>query len=486
MTCRTKISKLISGAFALSVMALCLPAHAHFLWGEVSTDTPSIAKLALSEGPGEVSDGNLLAKIATAKAWNGAGKEIALKEGGGVRSGDLLGSSAFSSSQFYGVLDKTEEGRGIFRLMYYAKAASSLDKAGFDAKLPLEFFVAREGTNRVVATLKRGEVLVTKANVNLHVPNEEKPKILVTDDKGQVHFETKDAGLYGLRAPWIDETPGEIEGKKYPFTRNYTTLSFRVAGAGGEIPKTGEAANGQSNRPTLPPGPNPKADMAAYKLLEGAHNNRQTMPENFSGFTAKVTYKKDGKTSVGNLTYRRQGKTDIKFTDLDEDDNEWIQEKLLNLLGHRRGGKFAEGDGRWPLSFSKLPENSFGKLIVLNDGMKSEYRVNDRKEVTEVTRQMGNTRFTISVLETMPTEGGKYLANHFIVSYRDATTGDLKQLEGYRDNYANIDGVWLPTMRYVFTTKGIKPGEADTPSMQLLRLTDIKILKPETLAANPE
>lgn len=69
------------------------------------------------------------------------------------------------------------------------------------------------------------------------------------------------------------------------------------------------------------------------------------------------------------------------------------------------------------------------------------------------------------------------------MTYRDAATGALKTVEGYRDAYAKIDGVWLPTMRFVFTTNHITPGQADTPDMQILKFSDIKLLEPSTLAS---
>lgn len=143
---------------------------------------------------------------------------------------------------------------------------------------------------------------------------------------------------------------------------------------------------------------------------------------------------------------------------------------LYNLVGHRRGGDFAQGDGRNPLSFDKGPENNFGRLINLNDRMQSSYRVRDNK-VTEVTRVAGNTRFTISVMETLEADPGKYLANHFTVAYRDAKTNALKMFEGYRDSYGQVDGVWLPVGRYVYEF-----GESITPTVRVIRLKNIQIL----------
>jgi len=484
MISRKVMSKFTFACAALATSLLSQTAHAHFMWSEVSEDNPPVAKISFADHPGTISEGDLVQRVVPAKAWNAKGKELSLTTTGALRTGSLEGSKAFGASLSYGVLDKTEEGRGVFKLMYYTKAAASVKDAGENLKLPLELFAQADGTN-AVATLKQGKKALSKLSIHVYEPNEEKPKVLTSDDKGQVRFDASKPGVYGLRALLIEETAGEQDGKKFPATRHWTSLVFRVAGTvAPKVPQTGAASMGEGARPTLPPGPHPKADMAAYELLKNAHDNRQTMPENFAGFTAKVMYKKDGVATSGTITYRRKGKTDIEFPGMSEADFKWAQDKIYNMLGHRRGGSFAEGDGRNPLTFNRLPENSFGKLITLNDDMKSEYRVKDNK-VTEVTREAGGMRFTIAVLETIEADNGKYLANHFIVSYRDAKTGDLKMLEGFRDAYSKVDGVWLPLMRYVFTSNAIKPGEADTPTMQIIKFSDIKLLEPVAMAAAP-
>lgn len=445
------------------------PAHAHFLWGEVSNDTPAQARLSFAEGPGELSEGNLVEKIANASAWNEGGKTLSFSTKGAVRSAPLAGSHVFGSSQVYGVLDKTEEGRGVFKLLYFAKAADSLEGASSRVKLPFEFFARRNGENEVVASLQRDGKPVAQTTINIYEPDQPKPRTLTSDAQGEIHFDAKTPGLYGLRAAWVDETPGELDGKKYPMVRNYTTLAFPIG--------TASTIRTQAVAATTPV-TNAKADPVAYKLLEDAHNNRQVMPANFAGFSADLVLYDSGATKTGTVVYRRQGETDIKVDGLSKDDSAWLEDKVLNLIGHRRGGSFAEGDGRWPLTLMPDDGNSFGRLIKLNDKLGSEYRVKDGK-VTEVTRVMGGSRFTISVVETLEAEPGKYLANHFMVAYRDAKTGALQQVEGYRDSYAKMDSVWVPQSRTV-----IDLSDQTTPRIRTIRLKNIKFLEPVKVAAN--
>lgn len=214
---------------------------------------------------------------------------------------------------------------------------------------------------------------------------------------------------------------------------------------------------------------NPKADPTAYQLLEAAHNNRQVMPNDFPGFTADVTFSNDGKDYKGTLRYKRGEESQVKFDGLEKDDKAWVEDQLLSIIGHRRGGDFAKGDGRHPLSLG-ADRNSFGQLINLNDQLQSSYRVRDN-QVTEVTRVMEDLRFTISVIQTMQADSGKYLPQHFVVSYRDHKTGALKEVQAFRDAYQKLGGAWLPLSRTVVIFD-----DKTTPSTRSLRLSNVQIL----------
>lgn len=215
-----------------------------------------------------------------------------------------------------------------------------------------------------------------------------------------------------------------------------------------------------------------KADPAAYALLEAAHNARQVMPVDFPGFTARIAFQYGATSGTGTLRYQRGEKTALQLDGAQGDVKAWLEDQILSIIGHRRGGNFAQGDGRFPLSFGKSPDNHFGKLIELNDGMESSYRVRDNK-VLEVTRSAGETRFTISVIETIQADAGKYLASHFMVSYRDKKTGALQEVQGFRDTYQKIGAVWLPGSRSVLTF-----GSETSPEMRRIHFKDIKLLEP--------
>lgn len=200
----------------------------------------------------------------------------------------------------------------------------------------------------------------------------------------------------------------------------------------------------QKNTMTAPA----KADPEAYALLKSAHDARQTWPANFAGFTAEVLFNDNGKVSAGTLSYAGTTGAEMKVEGLSEEASEWLNNQLNSLLSHRRGGDFAKRDGSHPITFGVDDKSPLGRLLQLNDSMQSSYRVRNGQTV-EVTRTMNGERFTITVLDTKPVEGGKYLPHNFTVTYFDAKTGQLKRLDMFTDSYEKKLGLWYPTSRRI-------------------------------------
>lgn len=205
-----------------------------------------------------------------------------------------------------------------------------------------------------------------------------------------------------------------------------------------------------------------KADPEAYALLKAATESRVAWPADFAGFTADIVFNDNGQTTKGTLTYSVKDGSQVKMEGLGESAMEWLDGQLTSLLTHRKGGDFAKGDGRHPLTFDKDDKSPAGRLIHLNDTLKSSYRVHDGR-TTEVNRTMGNERFTISILETTTVDGGKYLPRTFFVTYFDSKTGAIKRVDAFTDAYAKKGNVWYPVSRRLlraengnFTTRVIE------------------------------
>jgi hypothetical protein len=214
------------------------------------------------------------------------------------------------------------------------------------------------------------------------------------------------------------------------------------------------------------------AEKEAWLLLKAAHDARQVVPADFNGFDAALTFTEDDTKYSGKVTYRKSSGTQIDVVDLKGEPLEWLQDKLASFIGHRRGDNFSDGDGKNPITFGPEDKSPYGRLVELHDRLNSKYRIKDNK-VREVTRTTPESTFTISVIETMEADPGKYLSKHFIVSYRNLIDKNLEQVDGFRDGYSQVGGVWLPRKRVVLTVTKDK----ESPRTRIIELTDVKIVK---------
>jgi len=189
-----------------------------------------------------------------------------------------------------------------------------------------------------------------------------------------------------------------------------------------------------------------KADPAAWNLLKSARETSQNFPSNFAGVTVDIVLNDNGKITKGSLTYKVGESGELKIESLDEETKGWLNDQAVSIIAHRRGGDFAQGDGRHPITFAEDDNSPAGRRIALNDSMKSYYRVRNH-QVVEVDRRMGADHFIITVLETTKTPEGKWLPRHFTVTYFDAKTGAIKRTETFTDEYKLVDGVWFPASR---------------------------------------
>jgi hypothetical protein len=214
------------------------------------------------------------------------------------------------------------------------------------------------------------------------------------------------------------------------------------------------------------------AEKEAWLLLKRAHDARQVMPTDFQGFDADVVFTDDQREYHGKVIYRKSTGTKIDIANLQGEPLDWLNDKLASFIGHRRGDSFAEGDGKNAITFGPEDQSNYGRLVELHDRMNSKYRVKDNK-VLEVTRTTPDSTFTISVIESMQADPGKYLSKHFLVSYRNVTNGELEQVDGFRDKYEKIDGVWLPQRRIVLTVTK----DNTSPRTRRIELSEISVVK---------
>lgn len=193
-------------------------------------------------------------------------------------------------------------------------------------------------------------------------------------------------------------------------------------------------------------------DPAAHELLRAAHERGYRFPAGFGGFSATVTFITDAATTEGSVAMRAPRDL-ILDLDASEEDTAWVRQEIASIAGHRWPTPYEQSDGRWTLTLSDDTANPLGQSIkVHDDPFDSGYRVRDGK-ISQVLRKMGNTRFTITMLDHQPAGDGRLLPSIFTVTFWDVETGRLTRSDAYNDSYVVVEGVTVPSFRRVVTFK---------------------------------
>lgn len=192
-------------------------------------------------------------------------------------------------------------------------------------------------------------------------------------------------------------------------------------------------------------------DPAAHAVLRQAHEAGYKFPAGFAGFTATLTFIQDGAAVSGRVTVRAP--RDIQFEiDADEAAIGWLKQEIGSMAGHRWPTSYEAGDGRWTLTLEDDAGHPLGQTVTVHDDpFGSSYRVRDG-QISEVNRQMGGTRFTITILQHQTAADGRNLPSVFTVAYWDVNEGRLTRSDAYTDRYATVSGASLPVGRRVVTS----------------------------------
>ncbi len=213
-----------------------------------------------------------------------------------------------------------------------------------------------------------------------------------------------------------------------------------------------------------------KTDQAAYNLLKEAHENRESFPLAFAGYTSDFTFNDNGKIYNGTFNYVPKVSLKLDVKGLSEADDKFVNEAIGSLVAHRRNPDFAKADGKYAITFGADDNSPLGKLICLDDDSKSCYRVKNSK-VTQVNRTMEGMFFTINVLEITPTENGHFLPRQFTVNYFDEKTKVMKKSQSFSDEYENVNGAWLPKSRRIITS------ENGNSTVRMMEFKNFKIIE---------
>lgn len=453
------------GALGL-LFTLALPARCHFVW-ILPDGTPgheAAVRVVFSDSLKPDSP-ELLEKINGTRLWihgrHPADDASAARVEAGGKDAFVLkvpgtGPRVVTGQCQYGVIQRGKS--EPFLLMYYPNAF-----LGFNPGEPAELFTRAAGRQPLQLRLEAGaapslQVLwqnqpLAGAEVVVLEPGQEKGQELKTDAAGQVALKWKDLppGLLGVRVRHVEARAGEEQGKKYQEVRHYATLVVQFAG------KRVEGAEKDA----------PAEDPAASKLLADARAARAQW-QHFPGFSADLEVNLDGQVSRGTVRVTNKGKVEVSVSDPAAEG--WAKGTLASVVGHRIDNSaslktpcaFADHDADHPL----------GQAIrVLNDEFHSSYRVRDR-QIIVVNRRMGDSRFTITVVENRLNAEKKYLPACFVVNTWELQGGALKSSQAHHQTWQRVGAFDLPET-YTVISAGREKQEA-----RRLRLTNPQLLEP--------
>jgi hypothetical protein len=194
----------------------------------------------------------------------------------------------------------------------------------------------------------------------------------------------------------------------------------------------------------------PTNDPAAHELLRGAHSAGYRFPMEFSGFRAVVQFTDGEQSATGKVEVRTPSQITLDL-DVDEGSRQWVLQEMASIVGHRWPIPYEQQDGRYNLTLEPEDRHPLGRLIRFHDDrFSSSYRVRDQ-HITQVNREIGKMRFSISILEHSQAPGGKWVPTQFTVAYWATADGRLTRADSYSDRYVSVDGVELPASRRVIT-----------------------------------
>ncbi|REK18707.1 MAG: DUF3386 family protein [Planctomycetota bacterium] len=435
----------------LGLFAASQPAFGHFLFTRICPPAEGgrVAEVYFSEYA-TAGDPRYIDKVATAtfqiQTKPGEFKTLPMRRladrlrGHVPAEGPLLVAGKLD----YGVLERTPP----FLLRHYSKAVAGTPEEVnrfSPTGSPIELLAKFEPTRVVLTALLDGRPMpnVRIDTVDADLVGEE----LTTDADGRAIFEPSEPGVYCVYVGHTLDESGEYRGTAYDEIRRFATLSFAW--------------------PLAPSEP----DHEAVALFEEALAARATW-QNFTGFTADLEGDLDGRPCYGTVKVSADGSVEV---DLDEDQAmaEWIDDQLESITMHRAASQTPSDDGPKPsLRFAdQQTDHPLGRLLAFQGGhFASSYRVKD-KQLTTVNRVIDGQNVTITVLDNLRNEEGKFLPRLYTVQYWDESTGEPVRTETVQDRWTRV-GKWDLPAEHTVTT-----ASADGYTVRTFKLADHTLIE---------
>ncbi len=156
-------------------------------------------------------------------------------------------------------------------------------------------------------------------------------------------------------------------------------------------------------------------DPQARELLQCAFDRTSRWSADFSGFSAALIANDNGVEHRGTVQVTMPRSVEVTLAEASL--QQWAQQQLAMLAGHRAYRAFDQSDGKYVLTLGPEEAHPLGRLISIHgDGMNSRYRVKDNR-ICQIQRSMERVKFMINIEDAMSTRDGKVLTTRFTVYY---------------------------------------------------------------------
>ncbi|WAS04063.1 DUF3386 domain-containing protein [Gloeomargaritales cyanobacterium VI4D9] len=208
--------------------------------------------------------------------------------------------------------------------------------------------------------------------------------------------------------------------------------------------------------------------LSARDRFQQAYENRYTWDEQFPGYTARVSWRTGEQQVTAQVRIERDLSVVIEGLSPEQPQYKELLGLMRDVVTHRQRRDFTTAHGQNEFTSGEpLPDGSV-PIRVTGDAMGSHYQVRG-SVITQVSRVMGGSAFTIDTLSVEQTAQG-YFPLHYRVQFTDAATGEPQQVVDIRERYALVDGYYLLQERRQTATKNGVTTET------VIEFTDLQLL----------
>lgn len=209
---------------------------------------------------------------------------------------------------------------------------------------------------------------------------------------------------------------------------------------------------------------------SAQDLFRAAYENRYTWDKQFPGYTADVTYTKNGEVFTGTARVGADMKPEV-LNVANEEAQKAIHGQLFEVAIHRVRRSFAETHGKNTFSYGETDANGAVEILMGGKAEGDFYKVHNN-EVSMVHRHIHGVVVTIHTFSSHDTGEG-YLSHRYDSVYHDPKTGEQKGGRSeFVDEYDKVGNYVILTRREVRTET-----EGD-PEVHEFVFSNLQLLEP--------